>query len=452
MTPLPSVGVSCPIVVGNRIFLTAETSDLICIDKNTGHILWIRSNPEFEALSAADKKENPAFAEKLEPLAAELVKANAELVEALNAQIPTAAASAHAPVAAMNRKKELEKKIGDEQKAIDKKKFDRYWGQAVFGFAGPTPVSDGKHICVFFTTGVSACYDMDGHRNWIALGSGNGSEHGNFASPILCANQFIVWANEMRAYDVGTGKLLWANPAKSNNTYGSMFRLQAGGEWVAGFQSGFFTRVKDGQPIWGKMIFADSVETPIVEGGAILATVGYPRNADGLGFKAFKIPATTDGPPPKAAYTLKTEWNDDEVPVIKGNADFARGYVCSPLFVNGLVYQLTQAGGLIVNDAGSGEVVYRKVTPLEPRTHYWDWAGCAASPTLAGKYIYLMDNQGHTIIIEPGKTYKEIARNSLQDSRDGREQVQNVSSPIFEGGRMYYRTPNYLYCIGGKIP
>ena len=198
------------------------------------------------------------------------------------------------------------------------------------------------------------------------------------------------------------------------------------------------------------MIFGDSVETPIVEGSAILAEVGYPRNSEKLGFKAYKIPAAADGPAPPPVYTFQTEWKDDEVPVIKGKADFARGYVSSPLFVNGLVYRLTQAGGLIVNDAASGEIVYRKVTPLEPRTHYWDWAGCSASPTLAGKYIYLMDNQGHTLIIEPGKIYKEVALNFLQDSRDGGEQVQNVSSPIFEGARMYYRTPDYLYCIGSK--
>jgi hypothetical protein len=57
---------------------------------------------------------------------------------------------------------------------------------------------------------------------WIARGSGGGSEHGNFASPLLCANQFVVWANEMRGYDIESGKLLWSNPAKGNNTYGSL--------------------------------------------------------------------------------------------------------------------------------------------------------------------------------------------------------------------------------------
>jgi hypothetical protein len=94
--------------------------------------------------------------------------------------------------------------------------------------------------------------------------------------------------------------------------------------------------------------------------------------------------------------------------------------------------------------------VYRKVLPLKPRTQYWDWAGASASPTLAGKYIYLMDNQGTTVVIEPGKQYKEVASNLLEESKDGKSQAQNVTTPVFEGTRMYYRTPGFLYCIGEK--
>ena len=36
----------------------------------------------------------------------------------------------------------------------------------------------------------------------------------------------------------------------------------------------------------------------------------------------------------------------------------------------------------------------------------------------------------------------------LEESKDGRSQEQMVSTPVFEGARMYYRSPNYLYCIG----
>jgi hypothetical protein len=61
-----------------------------------------------------------------------------------------------------------------------------------------------------------------------------------------------------------------------------------------------------------------------------------------------------------------------------------------------------------------------------------------------------MDNQGKSVVIEPGPQYKEVAQNVLEDFRDGKEQQQNVSTPVFEGTRMYYRTPGLLYCIGGK--
>ena len=447
-SPLPNWAVSCPIVVGNRIYLTCEPWDLVCIDKNSGLILWIRSFAPFEGLTPEQRKATPGIDEKLTPLLAQLAKANEEAVEALNKALPTALTAGTKNANALEKKRAVEKQINDAQTAVDKKLFSLNWAQAVFGYAGPTPVSDGKRVCAFFTTGITACVDLDGKTKWIARGEGGGSEHGNFASPLLLGNRVVVWANEMRAYDVETGKLAWTAPAKSFNTYGSLFRVQTGAELVAGFQSGYFVRVRDGQRIWGDQAFGDSVQTPIVEGGLIFARMGYPlNNEESKGFKAFKIPAG-DGAKPSPAVTFKTEWADDEMPIDKKKNPFDRSYVASPLFVDGLVYQITEGGGLIVNDAASGEIAYRKVLPMKPKTEYWNWAGVSASPTLAGKYIYLMDNQGTTVVLQPGPKYKEVSVNVLEESRDGKAQEQNVSTPIFEGARMYYRTPNYLYCIG----
>ncbi len=452
MAPLPSRGVATPIIVGGKLFVTSEVNDLICLDKQTGRILWIRSNPEFEGLSEEDRKSEPAYAEKLAPLAVELAKANADAVEELNALLPSAQTSAPAKkTAALTRKHDFEKQINDQQVAIDKKLYARYWGQDVFGFSGPTPTSDGQRVCAFFTTGVSVCYDLDGNRKWIMRGGGGGSEHGNFASPLLCDNRLVVWANEMRGYDVVSGKLLWSNPAKASNTYGSFLRLTSGGENVAFFQCGFFDRVRDGLPVWKQGIFGDSVCTPIIEGNTIFVRVGYPRyNDKNQGLKAFHIPESTEAGEFKAAFDFKEEWADDEIPADKKKSPFDRSFVASPLYVDGLIYQVTQGGGLLVNDAADGSLIYRKVLPLEPRTEYWNWAGCSASPALAGKLIYIMDNQGNTLIMKPGRAYQPVAQNRIVELRDNKEQAQMVSSPIFEGARMYYRSPGYLYCIGDK--
>ena len=60
-TPLPPVGISSPIVVGGRIFLTAGFTDLLCLDKATGRILWLRSHPEVARRWHADLLEDPAW-------------------------------------------------------------------------------------------------------------------------------------------------------------------------------------------------------------------------------------------------------------------------------------------------------------------------------------------------------------------------------------------------------
>ena len=445
---LPNIGVSSPIIVGDQIFLTTEVADLVCLDKKTGRVLWIRSNPEFEGLDAAELKAEPAYAEKLAPLSRQLAAVNDTLVQALNSGLPPTAPQC---VAVINQKKDVEKQIHDEQLDIDKKGYTHNWAQAVFGYSGPTPTSDGTHVCAFFTTGVSVCYDLHGNRQWIHRGAGGGSEHGNFASPLLIGGRLVVWANEMRGYDVLSGKLLWTAAAKAFNTYGSLFGLRSGRDLVAGFQWGFFVRVRDGQPIWDNGAFGDSVTTPIVVGNTIFAHGGYPKVPGDKGaFGAFGIPSSTDGGKLIPLRQFQMDWADDELTIDKKKNPFDRGYVCSPLFVNGLIYQVTQGGGLMVNDAATGELVYKKVLPLHPRTEYWNWAGCAASPTYAGKYIYLMDNQGHTIVIEPGRQYKEVAQNVIEEeSKDGKQE-QNLATPVFEGTRMYWRTPAHLYCIGAK--
>ena len=131
MAPLPNLSTATPIIVGEKIFLTSEVSDLLCLDKQTGKVLWIRSNPEFEALSDEDRKTNSAYADKLTPLAAELAKANTEAVEALNARMPSAkTVTPRTLEPVLKRKRDLEKQIETQQLAIDKKLFARYWGQA----------------------------------------------------------------------------------------------------------------------------------------------------------------------------------------------------------------------------------------------------------------------------------------------------------------------------------
>jgi hypothetical protein len=65
-------------------------------------------------------------------------------------------------------------------------------------------------------------------------------------------------------------------------------------------------------------------------------------------------------------------WQDGD---FAAKSDFNKGRIASPLVVDGLLYRLSEGGGLIVNDLSSGEVVYCKVLLMKTKTAYWAWFG-----------------------------------------------------------------------------
>ena len=444
VTPLPAGGISSPIVVGDKVFVTMEGQDLVCADKATGKLLWIRSNLELEALSPEEGKDVIGADEKIPALVQQLKELNVGVVEEINATLPNAAAFALRAGPLATKKKAVEKQIQEALNKIDKKRFDHSWPQGVYGYCTQTPVSDGKQVYAYFSQGVSVAYDLDGNRKWIVKGASGGEEKGNYTSPLIADGQFIVWGGpDMRAYDVASGKVLWSNVVKGANA-SSLYSFHLGSETVAAYRN-YFIRIRDGKAIWASKDIDNSTTTPIVAGNAIITWIGGDKGA----LKVLRIPDDTETGKPNVQISLKTEWADDELPKSK-ERPFDRGFCASPLFVDGIVYRICSGGGLIVNDATTGEILYRKILPMKPRTAYWAWGGASTCPSLAGKNIYLMDNQGTTVIIQPGREYKELAVNHIDDSRDGKEQVQNLANPFFEGSRIYYRSPNFLYCIGEK--
>ena len=67
-----------------------------------------------------------------------------------------------------------------------------------------------------------------------------------------------------------------------------------------------------------------------------------------------------------------------------------------------------------------------------------------------GKHVLVHDDQGQTLVLQPGPKYRELAKNLLveYDKRGMQPEVQ--SNFYFEGRRIYFRTRGFLYCIGEK--
>ena len=98
---------------------------------------------------------------------------------------------------------------------------------------------------------------------------------------------------------------------------------------------------------------------------------------------------------------------------------------------DGLLYAASDQGILTVLDAATGKLVYEERLNLGGSIY--------PSISLAGNRIYVSSDNGTTVVLQPGREYKELARNKLEPFR---------SSLVFEGKRIYVRTAKNLYCIG----
>ena len=88
-------------------------------------------------------------------------------------------------------------------------------------------------------------------------------------------------------------------------------------------------------------------------------------------------------------------------------------------------------GGLIVNDAATGAVVYEKTLDLGKGT-------CYPSVTFAGGFLFVSSDNGKTLVLRPGREYQEVAANTLEPFR---------GSPVFLDDRLYIRGFQNLYCL-----
>jgi hypothetical protein len=126
----------------------------------------------------------------------------------------------------------------------------------------------------------------------------------------------------------------------------------------------------------------------------------------------------------------------------------------SPLVWDGIVYEVDIYQTLYASDLATGKMLYRKEMDLEGLMHY-NAVPVAASPTLVGKHVLVSDNQGTTLVLEPGRSYKAVARNRIATQLDRRwpipaQETLAYAPPLADGGRLYIRGEAYLYCVGEK--
>lgn len=428
-TRMPGQGYGGPILVGDRIFVTADISNLLCVGKKSGKVLWIRSNTSYDALPEEKRKGDSPEIKEAGELYGQLQEMNKKCLgrPALTWKF-------------IDTKIKLERKIH----SVMKEKISR----CEVGSAANTPVCDGTHVYALFGNCVLACYDLDGNRKWITGNPREAGEHGHTSSLVIADGKVIAsLSGSMLAFDKDTGKLLWETSLvhKKKITYYKFHStpcvFSRKSKDYLFTSSGQLIRADDGKSLYFEYFKARS-------GRCASPVLGKDRIY--MNAKSVKFPKLTeDGIEPEI--TKLAEIKPWKFPIFGGS------HMASPLIHGGLMYCVSIDGLLSVIDIDKREIVYQKILDLDLNVSHSGSAiraGIASSPALAGKYIYLFGNQGACLIIKPGRKYEQVAKNRIEHIVYPKHwrvhQEITITCPVFEKDRIYIRGDANLYCIREK--
>lgn len=436
---LPGYSPAMPIIVGNRIFVNTGC-DLICLDKQSGKPVWADCCHLIHTLKPEEVKKG-----NLDSSMAK-VQDHQQLLAAWLKNPGEATRDIH------------DKQAWEAVQSVvgsDKNRFTCGGGWGASSPGVPTPTSDGKFIWGWWSeTGVLACYDLDGKRQWIQFLNSGSCEHNVNSSPLLLDEKVIIYGGGVcYGVDKKTGKVMWQTKSESGKPYASPVAMMVGNKKAAALPNGSVLNPADGSLIvaapgnWHD----GECASPVVDGKTYYII-------SRKGFSALKVPGTMgSGAAPIIDFELRS---DVLKPPSAPNPDYPYP-VASPVASQGIIwfthsgwcsdYYHEKGAVLFAVDEKARKLLYRQeLDMLDIWSNYNTFGGGqCASLTVAGKYLYIMSNVGVTLVLEVDKSFKKVAVNTIKfkTSRWGVPNELFISTPIFEGDRMYYRAYDNLYCI-----
>lgn len=305
--------------------------------------------------------------------------------------------------------------------------------------ANPTPATDGKHLVVFFGSEGLFTYDMNGKLLWKkdfgVLDAGfymvPSAQWGFASSPVIREGAVIVQADVQKnsfvaALDVNTGKELWRTERDDVPTFGTPATAPYTAEGkkstqvvINGFKHSAGYDLKTGKELWRMGGGGDiPVPTPVVADNLIIFTSAHGPARPII---AVRTDAVGDLKDNKTAIA----WTQLRI----GN------YMQTPVLYDGLGYFCFDNGVLTVFQLATGEKIYQQRLGAGS-------SGFSSSAVAADGKLYITDENGHTYVVEMGKTYKLLAQSELGETV--------MASPAIADGVIYVRGGKHLYAIGSK--
>ena len=302
-------------------------------------------------------------------------------------------------------------------------------------YASETPVTDGNIVIAYFGMHGVYCYDFTGKLLWEndlgAYKTLNG--WGTGSSPVIWKNiVYVLVDNEEKSFlvalDANTGNEKWRTDRDEKTTYSTpvIWHNKLRTELVTNGKTARSYDPLTGKLFWElKMNGEMAVPSPVYDKEHVYVGIAGRTGKKGTIY-AVKSGAEGDITPIDSSLTSDgVSWS------LPGGGPANP----SPLLYNGYIYLLSGRGGeLSCIDAGTGKQVYfNKIENV---------SACWAAPWICNDKLYFYDEKGITQVIQPGKEFKVLAKNTLDD--------KFWASPATSGNSYIIRGVEKLYCISSK--
>jgi outer membrane protein assembly factor BamB len=415
-----------PILVGDRLIFTAEPSKLICMNSNTGAVIWERSNDLYSLHNVTNEKraELEAYEAEIQTFTLQAGKLKND-IRRLEGALQKNPDDNNAAKSKAQKEKEmagLNKEIKNKQGVSFFKDYNMPPAHQTNGYTSYTPHYDGKRLYVQYGFGVVVAYDLEGNRLWTSFLEHPDHSWGGATMPQVIDGKLIVRFDDYHALDPSNGKKLWSTD--SEVVFGTPVPFIVEGKHFAFTPRGEVIRISDGKVIHKGLVKINTdrawaiFNTPALVDGVIYAANGVGKE-EGHAY-AYRIPSTLASLNKKG---LELVWHTE---VSKDR------YYSSPLVHEGLVYLVGQESVVTALEAKTGDIVYEQQIKGVSGTAY-------PTMVLADNKIYQGTEGGDMVIFKPGRSFKEISRQNVGAYR---------STPLFINKVAYLRTYESLIAAG----
>ena len=319
---------------------------------------------------------------------------------------------------------------------------DSYSGMGIpsHGYASHTPVSDGKHIYVFFGKSGVLAYDLEGKQRWHqSVGTESDRRRwGSASSPILHEDNVIVVASAeseaIIALNAETGDEVWRQEAAGlANVWGTPLIVKIDDERTD-LVLGVPYEIWGFNPDSGKLRWYSEISAGDQYSSSLVAVQDVVYSIEGRGGGSAAVRAGGKGDVTKS----HTVWSGSD------SSRFG-----TPVVYQGRLYFFA-SGVATCNDAKTGKKVFQgrleggSSSGGGGRSRFGRGGGGSnySSPVIADGKIYYVQSSGSCFVLKAGDKFEQLAVNSVTTDRES-----FGATPALSNGEIFLRSDKHLYCV-----